>query len=65
MDDWNGIRKIKVVTTNGKDLTGELCRFDLFRADDGAEHVELEIETEDGQTVCYTADEIKSIEVIG
>lgn len=58
-------KKIRVISPDGQALVGELYGYDYDYADDGTEYLEFDVETENGQIVSYTEDEIESIEVIG
>lgn len=57
-------KKIKVTSTDGTVLTGELYGYD-YDIDDGRnEFLEFDVEVEGGAVVSYTEDEIANIEVL-
>lgn len=57
-------KKIKVTSTDGTVLTGELYGYDYDIDDDGNEFLEFDVEVESGAIVSYTEDEIANIEVL-
>nr|DAX28693.1 MAG TPA: hypothetical protein [Caudoviricetes sp.] len=57
-------KKIKVTSTDGTVLTGELYGYDYDIDDGGNEFLEFDVEVEGGAVVSYTEDEIANIEVL-
>ncbi len=57
-------KKIKVTSTDGTVLTGELYGYDYDIDDDGNEFLEFDVEVEGGTVVSYAEDEIDRIDVL-
>lgn len=57
-------KKIKVISPDGQELVGELYGYNYDYLDDGTEFLEFDVETQNGQIISYTEDEIEHIEVL-
>lgn len=57
-------KKIKVLSTSGRETVGELFGYDYDYDDDGNEFLEFDVTTEQGFLVGFTESEIDRIEVL-
>lgn len=57
-------KKIKVLSTSGRETVGELFGYDYDYDDDGNEFLELDVENERGFLIGFVEGEIESIEVL-